>query len=88
MTHSLLDVGQMAFTSIGFHAALILNRLRNERRVEEDRRADEERRQKQDAEEQAVRAELERVNKRLDLLRSRVEPRRTGRESAGKLNNV
>lgn len=56
---------------------------RNERRIDEDRRADEERRQKTNAEEKAVRAELERVKKRLDLLRSRVEPRRTGRESAG-----
>ena len=73
----------MSFLPIGVHANLILNRLRNERRIDEDRRADEEARQQQDAEEQAVRAELERVNKRLDLLRSRVEPRRTGRESAG-----
>jgi len=73
----------MAFLPIGVHTNLILNRLRNERRIEEDRRADEERRQDADTDEQAVRAELERVKKRLDLLRSRVEPRRTGRESAG-----
>lgn len=46
----------MAFLPIGFHTNLILNRLRNERRIDEDRRADEERRRKQDEEEQAVRA--------------------------------
>jgi hypothetical protein len=73
----------MAFLPIGFHTNLILNRLRNERRIDEDRRAYEEARQQQDAEEQAVRAELERVKKRLSLLRERVRPSRTGRESAG-----
>jgi hypothetical protein len=73
----------MSFLPIGFAANLILNRLRNERRIDEDRRANEESGQNANTEEQAVRAELERVNKRLDLLRSRVEPRRTGRESAG-----
>lgn len=73
----------MAFLPIGFHTNLILNRLRNERRIDEDRRADEESRRQQDAEEQAIRAELERLNKKLRLLSPRVEPRRTGRESAG-----
>jgi hypothetical protein len=73
----------VAFNSIGFHAALILNRLRNERRIDEDRRANDECGQNTDTDEKAVRAELERVNKRLDLLRSRVRPSRTGRESAG-----
>jgi hypothetical protein len=62
----------MAFETIGFHAALILNRLRNERRVEEDRRAYEEARQQQDAEEQAIRTELKRLNKKLSLLNERV----------------
>jgi len=33
MTQLLTDVGQMAFESIGFHAALILNRLRNEKQI-------------------------------------------------------
>jgi hypothetical protein len=72
MTQLLTNVEQMAFESIGFHAALILNRLRNQQRVEEYRRADDESRREQDAEEQAVRAELERVKKRLALLRARV----------------
>lgn len=31
----------MAFESIGFHAALILNRLRNKREIEEHQRPDE-----------------------------------------------
>jgi hypothetical protein len=68
----LTGVRQMAFETIGFHAALILNRLRNERRIEEDRRADEEARQNANADEKAVGAELERLNKRLALLRARV----------------
>jgi hypothetical protein len=83
MTQHPVFVGlEMTFVPIGFTTALILNRLRNQQRVEEARRADDESRRDQDAAEQAVRAELKRVNKRLDLLRSRVEPSRTGRESA------
>jgi hypothetical protein len=74
---------EMSFLPIGFAANLILNRLRNEKRIAEDRRAYEESRREQDTEEQAIRAKLERLDKRLDLLRSRVRPNRAGRESAG-----
>lgn len=84
MTQHPVFIGlEMAFLPIGVHANLILNRLRNERRIAEDRRADEERGREQDAEEKAIRAKLQRLDKRLDLLRSRVRPNRTGRESAG-----
>lgn len=78
MTQLLTGVGQMAFQSIGFTAALILNRLRNERlktHVADDKNEADEA-QKRD--EEATRAKLALVNKRLDLLRSRVEPRRGG----------
>jgi hypothetical protein len=44
MTQLLTDVGQMAFESIGFHAALILLKLRNKQEIdraqEEAREAD------------------------------------------------
>lgn len=71
MTLLLTGVGQMAFVPIGFTAALILNRLRNQQSVEQARRADDERRREQDAAEQAVRAQLERLNKKLALLNAR-----------------
>ena len=49
MTQLLTDVGQMAFESIGFHAALILNRLRNEKQInssnEQEREPDKDDRQ-------------------------------------------
>lgn len=64
----------MAFLPIGVHTNLILNRLRNEQRIAEDKRADDERRRQTEADEQAIRAELKRLNKKLDLLRSRVGP--------------
>ena len=73
----------MAFLPIGFAANLILNRLRNERQIADDNRTNERDREKNDRAEDEARAELERVNKRLALLRARVEPRRTGRKSAG-----
>lgn len=74
----------MAFQTIGFHAALILNRLRNERQITKDKANDDADRQKHDEQEQAVRAELERLNKKLSLLSERVEPPTTGRECRGK----
>jgi hypothetical protein len=64
----------MAFQSIGFHAALILNRLRNEQRINECSREDDERSRKRDQEEQQAREELATVNKRLADLSARVEP--------------
>ena len=72
------DDDLLPFIHIAALTANVIQHLRNQQSVEEDRRADEEARQKRDRDEQAVRAELERVNKRLDLLRSRVEPRRGG----------
>jgi hypothetical protein len=84
MTQHPVFVGtQMAFLPIGFAANLILNRLRNERQIADDNRTNERDREKNDRAEDEARAELERVNKRLALLRARVEPRRTGRKSAG-----
>jgi hypothetical protein len=62
----------MSFLPIGFAANLILNRLRNEKRIAEDRRAYEESGEHQDAEEKEIRAKLERLNRKLDLFRSRV----------------
>jgi hypothetical protein len=48
MTQLHNDVGQMAFSSIGFHAALVLNKLRNQKRIEDDRRTEEDGRAGQD----------------------------------------
>lgn len=36
-----METNAVAFESIGFHAALILNKLRNHQRIEGDRREDE-----------------------------------------------
>lgn len=79
MTQRLAFMGlQMAFKTIGFHAALILNRLRNEQQIAGQTQSDERSREERDREEQAVGADLERLNKRLDLLRSRVYRSREG----------
>lgn len=71
------------FQSIGFHAALVLNRLRNERRINECNREDEERSRKRDEEEQQARKELAFVNKRLAELAARVEPLTPGGRKRG-----
>jgi len=76
-----METNAVAFQSIGFHTNLILNRLRNEKRIADDSRGHEDGGRSDDKEEQDARAELAVVKKRLDLLRSRVEPRRGG--SAG-----
>jgi len=55
----------MAFLPIGFAANLILNRLRNERHVADDRRENDEARRKQDEAEAHTRAQLEFVKRRL-----------------------
>jgi hypothetical protein len=72
MTQHLQFVGQMAFQSIGFHTALILNRLRNDRRINECTREDDERSRSQDEEERQAREQLAVVKKRLALLSARV----------------
>jgi hypothetical protein len=72
MTQLLTGVGQMAFQSIGFAAAQILNRLRNEQQITDDKSADDARRQKQDREEQEARAEFKRVNSRLVALNKKL----------------
>lgn len=59
------------FQSIGFHAALILNRLRNERLIKEYAERDAARSQKQNDEEEKTRAELAEVNDRLTRLAAR-----------------
>ena len=46
------------FESIGLHAALILNRLRNQRRVDDDRREYEEDRKEDDAHAEAPSGKL------------------------------
>ncbi|WP_130229302.1 hypothetical protein [Bradyrhizobium sp. Leo121] len=61
----------MAFSTIGFQAALILNRLRNQRLIEEVDREYTEHRQAQKREEEAVRAQLALVNERLRRLTER-----------------
>lgn len=60
------------FQSIGFHAALILNRLRNERAIAEEADTKEDRRERNEASEEEARRELRDVNKRLALLSARV----------------
>jgi hypothetical protein len=66
MTQHLVFVGtKMVFNSIGFHAAMIVNKLRNEKQITEDSRADAERRAEDDREEEAVRAKLQFVRRRL-----------------------
>lgn len=66
------------FQSIGFHAALILNRLRNERLMQNVTDADKDRRERNEAAEEEARRELAEVNKRLWLLNERVSRRPQG----------
>ncbi len=77
------DDDLLPFIHIAALTANVIQHLRNKQRVEEDRRADEDARQKCDRDEQAVRAELERVNKRLSLLSERVRPRTAKGGNAG-----
>jgi hypothetical protein len=72
MTQHPIFEGQTVFQSIGFHAALILNRLRNERAIAEETDADQDRRERDKAAEEEARRELMEVNKRLALLSARV----------------
>lgn len=67
------------FQSIGFHAALILNRLRNERLMKERTERDPARSQKQKEEEEKTRAELAKVNERLEQLAARSDALRRQR---------
>lgn len=63
----------MAFQNIGFHAALILDRLTNHRQVEEYRREEDQRRDQQDREnEERARRDLGLTKKRLSRLSERV----------------
>jgi hypothetical protein len=72
MTQHPIFEGQTVFQSIGFHAALILNRLRNERAIADETDADQDRRKRNDAAEEEARRQLAEVNKRLALLSARV----------------
>jgi hypothetical protein len=72
MTQHPIFEGQTVFQSIGFHAALILNRLRNERAIADETDADQDRRERNKAAEEEARRELTEVNKRLALLSARV----------------
>ena len=60
------------FQSIGFHAALILNRLRNERAIADKSDADQDRRERNEAAEEEARRELAEVNRKLARLSARV----------------
>lgn len=60
------------FQSIGFHAALILNRLRNERAIADESDAEQDRRERNKAAEEEARRELAEVNRRLARLSARV----------------
>ena len=55
----------VAFNSIGFHTALILNKLRNHEQIKGDGTENAQRRAEQDKEEQEVRARLKYVRRRL-----------------------
>jgi len=55
----------MAFETIGFHAALILNRLRNERVKSASDDKEDDRRQAEQRKEDEARAKLALVNQRL-----------------------
>ena len=63
----------LAFNSIGFHAAMILNRLQTQRRINESAHENDETRQQRDQEEQEAREKLAVVNKRLAQLGARVD---------------
>jgi hypothetical protein len=54
----------VAFDSIGFHAALILNRLRNEQRIADDNGTDEHGRRENDQEKETKRKHLAQVEKK------------------------
>ena len=56
-------MGTVAFNSIGFHAALILNRLRNKKRIADDNRADEHCRRENNQKEQTEREQFSKVGK-------------------------
>lgn len=65
------------FQSIGFHAALILNRLRNERAIADESDADKNQNEAQVSAEEDARRELAAVNKRLARLSARVREERS-----------
>jgi hypothetical protein len=71
MTQHPIFEGHSVFQSIGFHTALILNRLRNERLMKEGAERDAARSQKKEKEEEQTRAELAEVNERLANLSAR-----------------
>lgn len=80
----------MAFQTLGFHAALILNRLRNEKQITEDHAANDGDRREHNEQEQHARAEFIRLNDRLLVLNKkltveavRVEPIRSGGSAVG-----
>ena len=72
MTQRLPFTGQNMFQSIGFHAALILNRLRNERAIADESDAEENKDKAREHAEEDARRELAAVNKRLARLSARV----------------
>jgi hypothetical protein len=80
MTQHPIFEGHTVFQSIGFHAALILNRLRNERLMKEGAERDTARSQKQNDEEEKTRAELAKVNDRLAKLAARDDALRRERD--------
>ncbi len=81
-------VGSVAFQSIGFHAAMILNRLKNEKQIAEGKTAENDARERQRREAEETRAKLKRVNKRLRLLNLRVEPMPQGGKAIDQTDDV
>lgn len=77
MTQRLPITGTNMFQSIGFHAALILNRLRNERAITDESDAEQERHERNKAAEEEARRELAEVNRRLARLSARVREERS-----------
>jgi hypothetical protein len=72
MTQHPIFEGQTVFQSIGFHAALILNRLRNERAIADESDAEQNRHERNKAAEEEARCELANLNKRLAQIGARV----------------
>jgi hypothetical protein len=72
MTQHPIFEGHTVFQSIGFHAALILNRLRNERAIADESEAEENKNKASEDADENARRELADLNRRLARLSARV----------------
>ena len=66
------------FQSIGFHAALILNKLRNEREIQSSAQSNQDHHERAKSNEEEARRELAEMNRKLALLSARVGRRPQG----------